>query len=75
MFTTAMASFKATRNKNRVSATSMSSTVHITSSKRSQSGRVLKERRSLTATKVRLEKAEEGRREADRLQGQFTPLI
>jgi hypothetical protein len=68
-------SFKASRTQNRVSATSLSSTVHITGSKRSQSGRVLKQRKTLTATKIRLEKEEEARREAERLQGQLAPLI
>jgi hypothetical protein len=70
-----MPSFKNDRTKNRVSATSMSSTVRITGSKRSQSGRVLKQHKSLNATKIRLEKEAEARREAERLQGQSTPLI
>ncbi|KAJ7722253.1 hypothetical protein B0H14DRAFT_3520387 [Mycena olivaceomarginata] len=61
-------SFKASRTQNRVSATSLSSTVHITGSKRSQSGCVLKQRKTLTATKIRLEREEEARREAERLQ-------
>ncbi|KAJ7856055.1 hypothetical protein B0H14DRAFT_3448610 [Mycena olivaceomarginata] len=61
-------SFKASRTQNRVSATLLSSTVHITGSKCSQSGRVLKQHRTSTATKIRLEKEEEARREAERLQ-------
>ncbi|KAJ7707031.1 hypothetical protein B0H14DRAFT_3525882 [Mycena olivaceomarginata] len=67
-----MPSFKMDRTKNRLSATSMSSTVHITGSKRSQSGRVLKQHRSLNATKIRLEKEAEARREAERLQAMTT---
>ncbi|KAJ7772501.1 hypothetical protein B0H14DRAFT_3590063 [Mycena olivaceomarginata] len=63
-----MPSFKTDRTKNRVSTTSMSSTVRITSSKCSQSGRVLKQHKSLNATKIRLEKEAEAKREAERLQ-------
>ncbi|KAJ7811944.1 hypothetical protein B0H14DRAFT_3150551 [Mycena olivaceomarginata] len=59
---------KSARAKNRASATSMSAKIHVTTAHRSQSGRVMKERRSLTASKVRQAKAEETRREAERLE-------
>ncbi|KAJ7803376.1 hypothetical protein B0H14DRAFT_3154471 [Mycena olivaceomarginata] len=59
---------KSARAKNRASATSMSAKIHVTTVHRSQSGRVMKERRSLTASKVRQAKAEETRREAERLE-------
>ncbi|KAF7372625.1 hypothetical protein MVEN_00125600 [Mycena venus] len=59
---------KAAQANNWISAMSMSSKIHVTTMRRSQSGCVLKERKSLTASKVHLAKAEEARREAERLE-------
>jgi hypothetical protein len=51
----------------------MSAKIHVTTAHRSLSGRVIKDRKTLTATKVRLAKAEEAIREAERLEGQWFP--
>ncbi|KAF7344239.1 hypothetical protein MVEN_01715100 [Mycena venus] len=63
-----MSSLKAARAGNRLSATLLSSSVHVTTSCHLDSGRIAKEQRSLTLTKIRLSKAEEARKEAERLE-------
>jgi hypothetical protein len=62
------ASRRAVRTNNQTSVTSMSAKLRISSTRR-ENGRTVKERKTLTATKVRAAKKEEAQRHADRRAG------
>ncbi|KAF7347990.1 hypothetical protein MSAN_01751100 [Mycena sanguinolenta] len=52
--------------RNRFSATSASSSIHIAATERNVYGRIIKKRRTLTAAQILVAKEEEARREAER---------